>query len=251
MKKSINTYILTCVILALMVSLYPQKAQAQLRTALDVQEWPAGKVVLASGDTVYGPLTFHRNQDIINVQNEDGSLSSFSPVNVQYFIAQEQPSGRPYVFRSLMWDRGRENSDFKRPTFFEQLNQGTLTLIMRESYVRRDASRNSGRNSYYYDPSYYAMGSEWLDQVKELYYILLPDGEIITLRNIRRDLFDLFGDKARRVKKYARKHNLDYDKPHELVAIVNYFNSLLTQAAVSNRDAMNSNIIVHTDLEIR
>lgn len=203
-------------------------AMAQFRPSIDVQEWPSGKIVLTSGDTLYGPVTFYRTQEVINVQNEDGTTSSFSPVNVQYFIAQEQPSGRPYTFLSLMWDQGRDYTDFKKPTFFEQLNQGKLTLIMREDYMRKDPGRMSpmAANGAYYNDPYYQQGSEWLSQVKELYYVLLPDGNIVTLRNVRRDLHHLFGNKSKDVKDYVKDHNLSYEKPHQLIAIVNYFNSL-------------------------
>lgn len=160
--------------------------------------------------------------------NGDGTKSSFSPVNVQYFIGQEQPSGRSYTFRSLQWDLGRDFTDFKKPTFFEQLNQGTYTLIMREDYVRKDVASTSplyAQNAMH-GSNYYVPGSEWLDQIKGLFYILLPDGEIITLRNVRKDLHQLFGSKSKEVKKFARERNLGYEKQHQLIAIVNYYNSL-------------------------
>ncbi|ARS36139.1 hypothetical protein [Pontibacter actiniarum] len=228
MKNKTTTLAFTAA-LAFITAILPQMAQAQFRSAIDVQEWPSGKIVLATGDTIYGPVTFHRSQEVINVQNEDGSLSSFSPVNVQYFVAQEQPSGRAYTFRSLMWDMGRDYSDFKKPTFFEQLNQGPLTLIMRESYVHKDSRGTSPYSSqgYLYDSNYYAPGSEWLSQIKELYYVMLPDGEIVTLRNVRKDLHKLFGKRAKQMKKYVKEHKLSYEKPHHVVAIVNYFNAQL------------------------
>ena len=56
--------------------------------------------------------------------------------------------------------------------------------------------------------------------------MLLPDGEIVTLQHVRRDLHKLFGNKSRKVKAYVKEHELDYDRPYKLIAIVNYFNSL-------------------------
>ncbi|WP_460924391.1 hypothetical protein [Pontibacter brevis] len=224
MKKSL-TMLAQMVYVVFAVIGHSLDATAQYRPEVDVQEWPSGKVVLTSGDTIYGPLTLYRTQEVINVHNEDGTISAFSPVNVQYFVAQEHPSNRAYIFRSLMWDLGRDYSDFKKPTFFEQLNQGTLSLFMRETYVRRDA-QYAGTHGYYSDPTLYPMGNNYLDQVHELYYVLLPDGEVVTLRNVRRDLHKLFGKKSRQVKKFVKEKKLDYKKPHELIAIVNHFNSL-------------------------
>jgi hypothetical protein len=201
---------------------------AQQRMEIDVQQWPTGKVVLTSGDTIYGPLAFYRSEDVVNVQNTDGTISAFSPVNVQYFVAQEQPSGRSYFFKTLMWDMGRDYTNFKKPTFFEQLNQGGLTLMMREAYINR---HNNYSNSfygqrYYYDPYFYPTGYQPTQVIKELYYVLLPNGEVVTLRHVRKDLHKLFGKKSRAVKKYVKDHRLDYERPHELVSIINYFNSL-------------------------
>lgn len=224
MKKNLTMLAqVVCVVIAVMV--HSLDATAQYRAEIDVQEWPAGKVVLTNGDTIYGPLTFHRTQEVINVHNEDGTISAFSPVNVQYFVAQEQPSSRSYTFRTLMWNLGRDYTDFKKPTFFEQLNQGPLTLVMRERYVRRDVHYASG-HGYQSNPNMYPMGNDYVDQVSQLYYVLLQDGEIVTLRNVRKDLHRLFGKKSKKVKTYVKNKKLDYSKPHELIAIVNYFNSL-------------------------
>jgi hypothetical protein len=203
-------------------------AYPQYRSEIDVQQWPAGKVVLMSGDTIYGPLTFFRTEDVVNIQNSDGTVSAFSPVNVQYFVTQEQPSGRTLVFRTLLWDMGRDYNKFKKPTFFEQLNQGPFTLLMREAYT--GGANNYANGPYgqqqYNNPYYYPMGSQTVEVVKELYYVLLPDGNVVTLRNVRKDLHRLFGAKSKQVKSYAKVHHLEYERPHELIAIVNYFNML-------------------------
>lgn len=215
----------------LILAMFPLIAQAQFRTAIDVQEWPAGKIVTTTGDTIYGSISFHRVQEIINVQSEEGDLRSFSPVNVQYFVAQEQPSGRAYTFRSLMWDLGREYSTFKKPTFFEQLNQGPITLILRENYLHDKTIRNgSNMMQNYYEPNYYAQNPQWLNRIEELYYVLLPNDEIVTLRNVRKDLHRLFGKQSKAVKEYVKAHRLSYEKPHQVVAIVNYYNSLVAAA---------------------
>ncbi|WP_242916777.1 hypothetical protein [Pontibacter liquoris] len=200
-------------------------SRAQNRSAIDIQVWPSGEVVLTSGDTVSGPLMFYRNQDVINVQHKDGTVSAFSPVNVQYFIANELPGGNHHVFRTYAWDQGHNYSNFRKPTFFEQLNDGYITLIMRETYTARDLANTGGYR--YYNSAYYApSNSEWAEQVTELYYALLPDGTIITLRNVRKDLGKLFGKKSSLVKSFVKQNKLSYENPMEVVAIVNYFNSL-------------------------
>ncbi|MCC9136171.1 hypothetical protein ACFSKU_00920 [Pontibacter silvestris] len=192
-----------------------------------VQEWPSGKVVLTSGDTLYGELVLHRAEEVLNVIHDDGTISSFSPISVEYFIAQDRPSGRPYYFRTLMWDQGRDYTDFKKPTFFEQLIEGPITLVMRESYLGKAGFQNN------YNNQNYLPANGWVEDVKESYYAVLPDGEVVTLRRIRRDLNALFGDKSKEVRKFVKKRNLEYERPHQLIAIVSFFNSLVDPLYIS------------------
>ena len=206
---------------------YPNLGQSQTRNSIDVQEWPTGEVVLTTGETMTGALSYHHTEDVVQVRQPSGAISSFSPVNVDHFVASEFQGGPKQLFRTYYWDLGKDYGDFKKPTFFEQLNDGKLTLIMREDYVQQDVSRtnlNPGYNGYY--PQGNPAGSNWVAKVKEIYFVLLPDGEIRRLRNVRRDLQQLFGKKSDKVKAFVKMNKLDYARPHELIAIINYYNSL-------------------------
>src|ERR687893_425233 len=80
---------------------------------VDIQEWPKGRVVLTSGDTLSGPLTYHRTEDIVRVTLKDGSIQAFAPVNVASFTVSD---GRfAQTFRPFMWNRGNDYSDYKAP----------------------------------------------------------------------------------------------------------------------------------------
>ena len=204
----------------------------QRNSSIDIQEWPEANVVLFSGDTVTGALTFHHQEEIINVHQKDGSLRSFSPVNVDHFIVSNASEENPdeQVFVTYHWDQDKPYTDFKKPTFFQQLNYGQLTLIMRESYVRRDMNNMSAMNMRrfgYYDPYYNSMGYRFVEQIVPLFYLLLPDGEIKTLRNLRKDLPRYFGKKEKEVKEYMKKNRYIYDNMEHLVSIINYYNSLV------------------------
>ncbi|MFD2245716.1 hypothetical protein [Pontibacter ruber] len=206
---------------------YPILGQSQTRPTIDVQEWPTGEVVLTTGETMTGALSYHQNEEVVQVRQPDGAISTFSPVNVVYFTASDFEGGPNKLFRAYDWNLGKEYSDFKKPTFFEQLNEGKLTLIMREEYVQQDVSRtglNPGYSGYY--PYGYPAGSNWVMQVKEVYFVLLPNGDIRQLRNVRRDLQQLFGKKWDQVKSFIKMNKLDYDQPHHMIAIINFYNSL-------------------------
>ncbi|WP_187262933.1 hypothetical protein [Pontibacter beigongshangensis] len=210
-----------------LISIVGLNTSAQNRLAPDVQEWPVGEVVLVSGETLQGPITYYRTEDVVNVQQADGTLRALSPVSVNYFKVQESPDAYTRYFVTYDWNLDKAYSDFRKPTFFERMNKGPITLITRETYLHRDVStrrlmrRDGSLNSYHNSdvPNY-------VQQVVPVYYIHFPDGEIRNLRNIRKDLNKIFGKKAGEVNKYVKKHRLSYDKLHGLIAIINYYNTL-------------------------
>lgn len=82
--------------------------------AIDVQEWESGVVILITGDTVSGAIAYHCKEDVIEVLKEDKSISTFSPVNVSYFVVNNNAMGEQQTFKTLYWDQGKTNSDFKK-----------------------------------------------------------------------------------------------------------------------------------------
>ncbi|AIZ63855.1 hypothetical protein PK28_09415 [Hymenobacter sp. DG25B] len=53
-----------------------------------VQEFAAATVVLATGDTLRGPLVLHHNEDIIRLTMPNQTVRTFTPVAVEYFTVQ-------------------------------------------------------------------------------------------------------------------------------------------------------------------
>ncbi|MDX5442760.1 MAG: hypothetical protein LPJ89_03150 [Hymenobacteraceae bacterium] len=201
------------------------QAQAQRP---DVQEWPYGRVILTDGDTLAGTVVYHRNEDIVRVQNPDGSTSAFSPANVFGFDVAASKSGKMMqYFRTYRWNKGNDYSDFTVPTFFEQLNEGKYSLLRRETTVRRDMSRDPMyRNDPYYNRGFGRNAPFYVDEKKNLFYLLTPEQKVITLRNVKKDLQRVFGEKAKEMKAFVKQNKLSYNKPQDLVTIVNYYNSL-------------------------
>ncbi|QMU30632.1 hypothetical protein [Adhaeribacter radiodurans] len=193
---------------------------------VDIQEWPKGRVVLTSGDTLSGPLTYHRTEDIVRVTLKDGSIQAYAPVNVVSFTVSD---GRfSQTFKPYMWNRGNDYSDYKAPAFFEQLNEGKYSLVKRETIVRRNMNTGPMYAGYgrYYDPYGYGNYSRYVEQVQDLFYLHTPDNNIIALRRPKRDLEDIFGKKNKEMKAFISANKLDYDNARDLVVIVSHFNQI-------------------------
>jgi hypothetical protein len=193
---------------------------------VDIQEWPKGRVVLTSGDTLTGSLAYHRTEDIVRVTLPDGSIQAYAPVNVANFTGSD---GRfAQTFRPYMWNRGNDYSDYKAPAFFEQLNEGAYSLVKRESIVRRNMNSGPMYAGYgrYYDPYGYGNIPRYVDQVQDLFYLHTPENEVITLRRPKRDLEDIFGKKNKEMRAFISANKLDYDNARDLVLIVSHFNEI-------------------------
>ncbi|MBX0333264.1 hypothetical protein K3G39_08435 [Pontibacter sp. HSC-14F20] len=198
---------------------------AQVPEGFDTEHWLYGKVVLVSGDSLQGAVIYHPAQDIVQIASEDGVVHSFSPVNVSHFMISGVYKGRPQIFRSLPWNRGSLESDFRVPVFFEQINQGELVLMKR--YVGMTGAKGDQQNATaslhaIYFPHFATDG----DGLQEELYMLLPDGEIVQLRKNKKDLLRLCGAQTGKVKQYAKSKKLDYKRSEDLLSIVNYYNTL-------------------------
>jgi hypothetical protein len=225
MRKKMKFAALSFVVL---FQLFSTELNAQIKyNPGEVQVWKEGSVVLLSGDTIAGSIAYHCREDVVEITKEDLSISTFSAVNVDHFTVINDYTGKEQLFRTLYWDQGKENTDFKKPSFFEQLNEGNFTLIIREEYVQRNTGTASATGPYgkEYDIRSSTNGY-FVNEVKPLYYILMPDGDIVKLKRTRKDFLDLCGKKSRQVKRYAQKNKLSFETPNELTAIVNFYNTL-------------------------
>ena len=193
---------------------------------VDIQEWAKGRVILTSGDTLTGPVTYHRTEDIVRVTLPDGSIQAFAPVNVASFSVSD---GRfSQTFKPYMWNRDNDYSDYKAPAFFEQLNEGRYSLVKRETVVRRNLNSGPIYAGYgrYYDPYGYGNSSRYVNQVQDLFYLNTPDNKIVSLRRPKRDLEEVFGRKNKEMKSFIAANRLDYDNARDLVLIVSHFNEI-------------------------
>lgn len=134
------------------------------------------------------------------------------------------------VFRTYRWNRDNDYSDYKSPAFFEQLSSGPTVLLRREALVERPvyAAGPYGYGGAYgggypTGPSRYA-GS--YSEIKDNFYLGTATGNIIPLRNPKKDLLAAYPKQARQIEKYAKQNNLNFTIARELAFIVNYANSL-------------------------
>ncbi|GAA4387137.1 hypothetical protein [Hymenobacter koreensis] len=247
-----------------MLSVYEVQAQRAL-----VQEFTASTVLLTTGDTLNGPLTLHADRDLLLVVMPDQSVRTVSAVAVRAFAVRGEKTtrnsdyynyydfqdvrrgyyyGSPLwtmpppprqqrrdtslvrVFRTLRWDRGNDYSDFKAPAFFEQISNGPVMLLRRETLVERPINASpqfAGAAGFPYGGYGFPRGvTGYYTDLRDSFFLGTPQGNIVALRNPRKDLLAYFNKEARQLERFAKENKLSFTTARELAYLVNYANSL-------------------------
>ncbi|WP_149867201.1 hypothetical protein [Solirubrum puertoriconensis] len=235
-----------------------------------VQQFDAATVVLTSGDTLRGPAALHTDRDVLLISMPDNSVRTVAALSVAAFATrgekehpanyfdqyydfydarrgyfygntgwgplpmqarrQRPDTARVREFRTFRWNRGNDYSDFRSPAFFEQLSQGPVLLLRRESLTERPVSAADPMFRPYYAYAPIAalprgtMG--YYTTIRDQFFLGTPDGKVVMLRNPKRDLLAYFKPESDRVERYAKEHRLSFSEAHDLAFIVNYANSL-------------------------
>ncbi|AYA36501.1 hypothetical protein D3Y59_05180 [Hymenobacter oligotrophus] len=143
---------------------------------------------------------------------------------------QRPDTARVREFRTFRWNRGNDYSDFRSPAFFEQLSRGPVLLLRRESLMERPVSAADPMFRPYYANAPIGalprgtMG--YYTTIRDQFFLGTPEGNLLMLRNPKRDLLAYFKPEAERIERYAKEHRLSFGDAHELAFIVNYANAL-------------------------
>ncbi|HEX8426002.1 hypothetical protein [Hymenobacter sp.] len=243
-------------------------ARAQ-QTAL-TQQFAGSTILLANGDTLRGPVTLRRDQDVLMMAQPDGTITTLSAVAINSFAVkgenrdsrrgtsyydnfydarngyyygnpmyssrrtEESDLNRVRVFRTYRWNRGNDYSDFKSPAFFEQLSNGPRMLLRRESLMQRTVPTSGpyGYGGYGYGNPYGAgRYAGTYTEMKDDFFLASPTGDVIALRSPKKDLLNVFRGQAKQLEQYAKQNQLSFTVARELAFIVNYANSLVKEEA--------------------
>ena len=253
------------VIMVGLLGLGSPTARAQRGGQGFTQQFNRATVLLTTGDTLTGPVQLHRTEETLLMELPDNTVRTLPAVSVQSFAVQgeqyDQSRERFYyddfyamrqgyyygnplytqpvprrrerpdtelvrVFRTYRWNRDNDYSDFRAPGFFEQLSNGPIILLRREGLVQRPVTATGpyGYGGYGYGGAGRTVG--YYTDVKDNFYLGLPSGNVISLRNPKKDLLAYFHGSSRQLEQYAKDNKLSYTDARELAYLVNYANSL-------------------------
>lgn len=172
--------------------------------------WHEGKVVLTTGDTLKGLVKYDMQQDIIQYNNQRGSVEAFSARKVLLFEIFDNTVNQYRQFFALPYNA---TTGYRAPIFFELLAEGKMTLLSRETLEYRT----------YSSPYYFGSYSRQVLVYK--FYLLEDSGKITEFVGKKSDLLELMGKHADNVAAYMRENKLKIEDREDLTRIVVYYNS--------------------------
>lgn len=177
--------------------------------------WNQGKVFLDSGDTLVGKIKYNLDNEVVQVQQL--TLKTFSSTNILGFEFLDTKNGVQRYYYTLPF---KKVSNYETPTFFELLKEGeAITLLAREDLETRTIT-----NTNPYSPT--AGMPFTTTRLKINLYFLYKNGRIKYYNNTKKALLLLLKDRERQIKEFIKQNNIKYDRPSDIIAIVNYYNKL-------------------------
>jgi hypothetical protein len=209
------------------------KTQAQQKN--DKLLWRETEVILTSGDTVRGSSILRFLDDIISIQQPDGTIAVFTAQNVTSFTAKGGEKNYNIIkeygpevafnfeqnYQTFLWNRNRTYSNFKYPTFFVVLFKGKYSLLMKSNKDKQNTKVTvplPGGGILPVPINY--------SSYKTQLYLHTPENNIILLRKPKKDLLKYLPNYQNQVKDYAHKNLLSYNNTTELARIIAYVNAL-------------------------
>jgi hypothetical protein len=180
------------------------------------QEWPfelwhQGKVVLVSGDTLRGLVKYDLQQDLIQFNDKKNKIEAYTARKVLYFEIFDVTVNAYRNFFALPF---AATPGYNTMVFFELLEEGKLTLLVREALEYRTFS----------SPYYFGSYSRYVMIYR--YFMMNNDGDITEFKGKRAELMALMSNKADQVDKYIRANRLKIEEKNDFMKVIAYYNSL-------------------------
>ncbi|HOX83690.1 MAG TPA: hypothetical protein PLJ60_03955 [Chryseolinea sp.] len=174
--------------------------------------WHEGKIVLLEGaDTLVGSIKYDLQQDLIQYTTSNQTIETYSAKKVLFFEIFDETVHKYRAFYALPYST---QSGYRAPIFFELLEEGKLTLLVREAIENKSYS-----STYYY-------GSYTRQVLVYRYFFLDENGVINEFTGNKKDLLELMGKKAEAVEDFIKANRLKLDEKYDFAQIVKYYNSL-------------------------
>lgn len=185
------------------------------------QVWHKGQIVKMDGQVFQGLVKYDLDNNLVQLQGN--SIETFGASNVSQFEIYDEQYGGIRTFYTLPYPL---SGDYDTPVFFEILTEGDNVVLLCREYIMTDSrgmgmwGGGMGMNPMWGGPP---MGGGYK---LAFTYFFIKDGKIAKYTQKKKELLDIFGDRADEVQLFMRKNRLSHDKRGDLLRITAYYNQI-------------------------
>ncbi|MCC2545006.1 hypothetical protein LJY25_00995 [Hymenobacter sp. BT175] len=213
-----------------------------------------GAVLLASGDTVRGPLTYYPQQDVVCVVQANKQVVALSAAQVRIFAGLQVQM--PVVYGASDHYLTGVDNRFRPPTSIGRGRSGQFhqydpthgmpdwrraqVLPIQKIRTYRTLLWSGGAGSPQ-APCFFEQLTNGpvllLRRLRpgllgyEMYFLARPNGEVMRLRPRKKDVLSYFSAQAGPIQEFVKHRRLRYSDPRALVLIVTFANLHAAQPA--------------------
>ncbi|MDX1904050.1 MAG: hypothetical protein SFU27_07825 [Thermonemataceae bacterium] len=172
--------------------------------------WHEGEVRLVNGEVYQGLLKYNLEYDMLElkIQSKKRVLSN---VHIAHFSFKDTLTHRKRVFYALPFN---QTSGVNRPTLFEVLTQGDVTLLTREKIIKKPANKGIGLKG----------SNQTIEILQERFYLLDKMGKIKPFKDLTQ-LANLSRLPITLLKNYVKQNNSDITQRSDMRYVVEFCNT--------------------------
>lgn len=170
-------------------------------------EWQEGTVTLVSGKTHVFSMKYLVYSDLILTKNQHDSINM---LNLSNQIQNIQMNGRTFLFVNYPLNNKMKNG------LMESIYDNKSKLLKLYTCRLEKGAETSG----------YQEKAKDKFLIKETLYCQLAGGNLIPLPRVKKELFQLFGDKSGKVEKYFKEQKMKIKAEKDIAKLLEYYDSL-------------------------
>lgn len=172
--------------------------------------WHEGEVRLVTGEVYQGLLKYNLEYDMLELKAQSRNRV-LSHVHIAHFSFKDTLTQRERLFYALPFN---QKGGINRPTLFEVLARGDITLLTRESIVKKPANKGIGLKG----------SNQTVEILQERFYLLDKTGRIKPFKDLAQ-LANLSKLSMGVLKSYIKQNNSDITQRSDMRYVVEFCNS--------------------------
>jgi len=187
--------------------------------------WYPGSAVLTTGEEKKGQIKYDLESNSIQLES-DNKIETFHASQFNTFSIYMD---RENMYRAFYVLPYAGSTGYKRPTIFELIVEGELSLLAREYIVTRGGNANPSvrTNGFVRMSDPFGLVQQFLGFNL---YLVDKRANVIELTTNRKEVVAAFGEHQKDLKKYIKEEKLKTDNLIDMAQLVNYFNTLNTKS---------------------